>query len=266
MGAASSAGSEDLTAANKRRAAVLVGGFAACLGVVLCLASLVLVPPLVGLPMAIVVATVLAALAFARADQLALAMLQAAPADPMEHARLHNLVESLCFTSGLPKPRVCVVDDTALNAFAAGLGPRRAAIGVTTGLLAAFTPVELEAVLAHELSKVKSDEALVATVAAVMVGVPTSILPRATSSRIVQAALGPRQDLVADLTGVALTRYPPGLISVLEKLRDGPTEVRSGSRATAHLWLQPSSPGAEAGQEEWVGAQLDARIEALREL
>src|SRR3990170_4973231 len=102
-------------------------------------------------------------------------MSHARPADPVEHARLHNLVEGLCIAGGLPKPRLYVVDDDAPNAFATGRDPRHAAVAVTTGLLAKLNRVELEGVLAHELSHIKNYDILVSTLAVTLVGVLTLV-------------------------------------------------------------------------------------------
>ena len=98
-------------------------------------------------------------------------MSRAKPADPQEYARLHNLVEGLCIASGLPKPRVYIVEDEAPNAFATGRNPQHAAIAVTTGLLEKMNRVELEGVLAHELSHIKNYDILVSTLAVTMVGI-----------------------------------------------------------------------------------------------
>src|SRR4051794_16977835 len=98
-------------------------------------------------------------------------MSRAKPADPTTYARLHNLVEGLCIAAGLPKPRVYVIDDPAPNAFATGRNPKHAAIAVTTGLLEKMNRVELEGVLAHELSHVKNYDILVSTLAVTFVGV-----------------------------------------------------------------------------------------------
>src|SRR2546430_7332734 len=97
-------------------------------------------------------------------------MSHAKPADPVEQARLHSLVEGLCIAGGLPKPRVYVINDPAPNAFATGRNPRHAAVAVTTGLLEKMNRVELEGVLAHELSHVKNYDILVSTLAVTMVG------------------------------------------------------------------------------------------------
>ena len=92
------------------------------------------------------------------------------PADPAEYRRLYNLVEGLTIASGLPMPRIYIVDDPAPNAFATGRNPRHAAIAVTTGLLEKMNRVELEGVLAHELSHIKNYDILVSTLAVTLVG------------------------------------------------------------------------------------------------
>ena len=102
---------------------------------------------------------------------IALAMSRARVATVEEYPRLHNVVEGLCIASGLPKPRLYVIDDPAPNAFATGRNPKHAAIAVTTGLLEKMNRIELEGVLAHELSHIKNDDILVSTLAVTMVGV-----------------------------------------------------------------------------------------------
>jgi Zn-dependent protease with chaperone function len=103
-------------------------------------------------------------------DKVALAASRAKPADETEYRRYHNLVEGLVIAAGLPKPRLYVVDDPAPNAFATGRNPKHAAIAVTTGLLDTMNRVELEGVLAHELSHVKNYDILVTTIAVIAVG------------------------------------------------------------------------------------------------
>jgi len=265
----------------------------------------------IGLLVALVVAGVGSAVSYWKSDAVALAMSHARPADPTTYARLHNLVEGLCIAAGLPKPRVYVVDDPAPNAFATGRNPRHAAVAVTTGLLEKLNRVELEGVLAHELSHVKNYDILVSTLAVTLVGVvavltdfslrfmwwggprhrddsrqggggPAAILAvvglvllvvAPVIARLMQFAVSRRREALADVSGVALTRYPPGLISALEKLKADTTVVHSSSRATAHLWIE--SPLARTPEEGRLSRlnrlfdthpPLEERIQALKEL
>ncbi len=160
----------ELIRSNKRRSALLVAAF---------LAIVVLVGTIIGLlfgngPLFAVIALVVgAAIAFGsywNADKIALSVSRAHPASPEEYPRLHNLVEGLCIAGGLPKPGIYVVDDPAPNAFATGRNPQHAAIAVTTGLLEKMNRVELEGVVAHELSHIRNYDILVSTLAVTMVG------------------------------------------------------------------------------------------------
>jgi len=248
--------------------------------------------------------------AYWKADTIALAAAGAQPADQREYARLHNLVEGLCIAGGLPKPRIYVIHDPAPNAFATGRNPQHAAIAVTTGLLEKMNRIELEGVLAHELSHIRNYDILVMTLAVTMVGT-TALLAdfsmrsmlwggarRSNSSndsnvillvvgivglilapivaKLMQAAVSRRREALADMSAVELTRYPPGLISALEKLRDDQTVVAHASRTTAHLYIESPLAGAEEGKSPSFLERLNLRFEthppieeriaALREL
>jgi heat shock protein HtpX len=195
---------------------------------------------------AAVVGVLLAAAAYFASDRVTLALTEARPASAEEHPRYHNLVEGLCIAAGLPKPGLYLVDDPAPNAFAAGRNPSHAAVAVTTGLLEKMDRIELEGVLAHELSHIRHNDVLLSTIAVTLVGM---IVPP-----LVKAAVGEERESLADAGGVRLTRYPPGLISALEKMQQEGTALRRSSRATAHLWIDPPLQ------------RLDGRIKALREL
>jgi len=263
-----------------------------------------------GIVIALAIALGGALLSYWKSDAVALAMSHAHPADPVEYARLHNLVEGLCIAAGLPKPRLYIVNDEAPNAFATGRNPKHAALAVTTGLLDKMNRIELEGVLAHELSHVKNYDILVSTLAVTMVGIVAllsdwafrfiwwgggrrgsrdgdgngagavialvgfaTLIFMPIVAKLMQFAVSRRREALADVSGVALTRYPPGLIAALEKLRDDKTVVHSGSRATAHLWIEaPVARQESEGKLAWLGRMfdthppLDERIAALREL
>jgi len=264
-----------------------------------------------GFLVALVVIGIASALAWWKSDAVALAMSHARLTTAETEPRLHNLVEGLCIAAGLPKPRVYVIDDPGPNAFATGRNPRHAAIAVTTGLMEKLNRIELEGVLAHELSHIKNYDILVSTLAVTFVGIIALLAdfslrflwwggPRHrndTSSagpgpaaalavfgfvlllvaplvaRMMQFAVSRRREALADFSGVSLTRYPPGLISALEKLKADTTVVHSASRATAHLWIEsPLARTPEQGRLAWFNRlfdthpPLDERIQALKEL
>ena len=125
----------ELIRANRRRSVLLVAGFVAFLALVGAgIGALTGYGP-AGTIVALVISAVIAFASYWKADAIALRVSRAHPADPEQYQRLHNLVEGLCIASGLPKPRIYIVDDPAPNAFATGRNPRHAAIAVTTGLL-----------------------------------------------------------------------------------------------------------------------------------
>ncbi|MFN2606916.1 MAG: M48 family metallopeptidase [Acidimicrobiales bacterium] len=266
---------------------------------------------LIFLVVALVVTVIGSVAGYWKSDAVALAMSHARPAPPEEYARLHNLVEGLCIAAGLPKPRIYIIDDPAPIAFATGRDPKHAAVAVTSGLLGKMNRIELEGVLAHELSHVKNYDILVSTLAVTFVGIITLMAdfalrfmwwggPRQRDhdsdggggagvviavlgfvllllaplvARLMQFAVSRRREALADFSGVQLTRYPPGLLSALEKLRDDTTVVHSGSRATAHLWIEsPLAREPEQGRLARLNRLFDThppleeRIQALKEL
>lgn len=300
---------DELIRSNKRRSALVIVGFV--IGVV-ALGSLV--GRLIGggwtaTIVSAVVAAALATTAWWTSDRVALAVSRARLADEEEYRRLHNLVEGLCIAAGLPKPGVYVIDDPAPNAFATGRNPRHAAIAVTTGLLEALDRVELEGVIAHELSHIRNHDITVSTIVVTLVGTvallsdlairmmwwnggrvrrsgdhadrsnPLAIVGFAlialspVIARLLQAAVSRRRETLADEGACQLTRYPPGLISALEKLRADTTVTHSASTATAHMWIeQPLSGVGDAGRLAAfhrlfdTHPPLDERIAHLRDL
>jgi heat shock protein HtpX len=299
----------ELIRANRRKSILLVAGFVAFVMLVGAAVGVLVGQGVVGTVIALAVSGVIAFSSYWKADAIALAVSRARPADPQEYQRLHNLVEGLCIASGLPKPRIYVVDDPAPNAFATGRNPKHAAIAVTTGLLEKLNRVELEGVLAHELSHIRNYDILVSTLAVTLVGgvaILTDVairlmwwnggrVPREGDrsdsgnplaivgfmllilaplvAKAMQAAISRRRETLADVSACQMTRYPPGLISALEKLRDDVTVTHSASTATAHMWIeQPMSGVGDRGRLGGVHRMFDThppleeRIALLREL
>jgi heat shock protein HtpX len=299
----------ELIRSNKRRSVLLVLGFVLVAVAIGAAAGYLAGFGWGGIVIALVLSAALAFGSYWKADAIALSVSRAKPADPEQYRRLHNLVEGLCIASGLPKPRVYVVDDPAPNAFATGRNPKHAAIAVTTGLLEKLNRVELEGVVAHELSHIRNYDILVSTLAVTLVGAvaivtdiairmmwwnggrerrdgdqgdhanPLAILGFALLilapiiAKAMQATISRRRETLADVSACQLTRYPPGLISALEKLRDDKTVTHSASTATAHLWIeQPMSGVGDHGKLRSIHKLFDThppleeRISLLREL
>lgn len=237
-------------------------------------------------------------------DRVALAVSRAAPADPTRYHELHNIVENLAITAGLPKPAVYIINDPSPNAFATGRNPQHASIAFTTGILERLNKTEIEGVAAHELSHVKNYDILLSTVVVVLVGVvslATDFFLRSMWFRgnrdernngggilmlvgivlavlapifatLVQLAISRRREALADASGVLLTRYPEGLADALEKIEAaGP--MQHPTNATAHLFIanpfKADTPRVER-KTPWLAKlfmthpPIEERIAALR--
>src|SRR3954466_2114559 len=168
-------GMYDQIARNKRRTFVMLAVFVLLIAAVAVALGFVFKAGVAIVPIAIVIAIAMAWTSYFASDRIALAASRAKPADGPEYARYHHLVGGLCIAAGVRKPRLYVVDDPAPNAFATGRNPKHAAVAVTTGLLERMNRVELEGVLAHELSHIKNYDILISTVAVVAVGAITLI-------------------------------------------------------------------------------------------
>jgi heat shock protein HtpX len=307
----------DQVTSNKRRSWLLVAGFVLFVALVaVAFTYLVGYGGPIGFVIALVIAVAASFGAYWSSDAVALRVSRAKPASEEEYPRYHNIVEGLCIASGLPKPRLYVVDDPAPNAFATGRNPRHSAVAVTTGLLEKMNRVELEGVLAHELSHIKNYDILVSTLAVTMVGVVAILADLAIRmmwwgmgrnshrnfdnerggggggpqallgilgllllmlapviAQFMRLAVSRRRETLADVSGVEMTRYPPGLISALEKLQSDSTVVQSTSHATSHLWIEePAAQDPEQGKLSWVNRMfathppLEERIALLREM
>ncbi len=296
--------------ANKRRSVLIIVGFVAITFLIAWVVTVLLDFGPVGILFAAVFAAGSAFFSYWSSDKVALAMSRAKPADEKVYARYHNLVEGLCIAGGLPKPRLYIVEDPAPNAFATGRNPKNAAVAVTTGLLEKMNRVELEGVLAHELSHIKNYDILVMTIAVTMVGFTALVAdffarwafwsglggghdrdddnnnPAGTIlavfgivlvilapiiAQLMQMAISRQREYLADASAVSLTRYPPGLINALEKLKADTTIVHTSSKATAHLWIEgplEMQAGKKRSFDHLFSTHppIDDRIAALSEM
>lgn len=224
--------------------------------------------------MAVIVAIAMTFGSYYASDKIVLAISRARPVEKEEYPYLYNVVEGLAIAAGLPKPRCYIIDDSAPNAFASGRNPQNSVIVVTTGLLEKLNRVELEGVIAHEMSHIKNYDVLVQTLTVVMVGVVALLSDwllrsffwgggrRKGSSRgrgsaaaifiivglilalfsplisqLIHFAISRKREFLADANGAFLTRYPPGLASALKKLDADTEPLEVANKATAHLYI-----------------------------
>src|SRR6185312_7663977 len=183
-------------------------------------------------------------------------------ADPRQYQQLINIVQTLCIGSGLPLPKVYVIDDPSPNAFATGRDPQHAAVTVTTGLLQMMNREELEGVLAHEMSHVRNYDVRLLLVVTTMIGLAAIIASlywhgalriRSRDSRAVlvvfaigiiftllsvivgplmQMALSRQRESLADASSVDLTRNPVGLLNALKKIAANDQPMQRFNNAT----------------------------------
>ena len=104
-------------------------------------------------------------------DKIVLSMAQAKPIEKRDNPELYRLVENLCITAGLPVPKIYIINEAQLNAFATGRDKNHAVVAVTQGLLDRLDKTELEGVIAHELSHIGNKDMLLATVVVILAGV-----------------------------------------------------------------------------------------------
>lgn len=232
-------------------------------------------------------------------DKIALAS-NGARALPREAAPdVHNVVENLAITAGVPKPKLYLIDSPSLNAFATGRDPQHASIAVTRGLVERLDRTELEGVLAHELSHVKNYDIRFSTFVAIFVGfivILSDLFLRGAMwgglarrddrnnsqaggvlaiigfvlllispliVKLIQLAVSRQREYLADAAGALLTRYPEGLASALEKIGSAPSLPTAG-KATAHLYIANPFKGRNITHLFATHPPISERIKRLR--
>ncbi len=235
-------------------------------------------------------------------DKMVLAMSGAQPVTEKDNPGLYHTVENLCIGAGLPTPRIYMIDDSAPNAFATGRDPEHAVVCVTSGLLEKLDKLELEGVIAHELSHVKNYDTRLMGIVAILVGTVAFLadwflrslwwgrgrdredqnniqgilaivgiilaIISPIAATLIQLALSRRREFLADASGALLTRYPAGLASALEKISKDKDVLEAATNATAHLYIVNPFKGKDFSA--WFSGLFDThpplteRIKLLR--
>ncbi len=238
-------------------------------------------------------------LSFYSGDKIALAQAGAKPITKDDNAYVWRLVENTSLTAGLPMPKIYIINDEHMNAFATGRDPEHASIALTTGLIKNLENEELEGVIAHELSHVQNYDIRLAMVVIICIGIITLLADwmirasffgqhRSNDSknsggiliiiglllailsplfaRLIQLAISRKREFLADASGALLTRYPEGLAKALEKISQQPTPLRRINKATAHLYFANPLTGKKISGLFDTHPPVEKRITALRNM
>ena len=230
-------------------------------------------------------------------DSLVLRMTGARVIEESENPKLFGLIQEVIIASGLPMPKVAIVQDTAPNAFATGRNPEHALIAFTTGILEAMDREQLQGVIAHEMSHVGNRDTLVSAIAATTAGAIALLSDflmrmmwfgggrrdRGSNSNpialvlslfvlilapiaavLLRSAISRRREALADATAVSFTRNPAGLRSALEVLAADSTVVRAKSNAVAHIWIESPLDASSVSKLFATHPPIQERIAALR--
>ncbi len=235
-------------------------------------------------------------------DKMVLSLTGAKPVEKKDAPELYRIIENLCIGAGIPIPKVYLVNDPSPNAFATGRDPKHAAIAVHAGLMEKLDKLELEGVIAHELSHVRNFDTRVMAMVAILagtlailadfflrslwwggnsnnrdnrgqgiliiLGVVAAILAP-VAAQLIQLAVSRRREFLADASGALLTRFPDGLADALEKIAAYKRPSATASAATAHLYFaNPFGGSKKVGS--WIAGLFNThppiadRIKILR--
>ncbi len=216
-------------------------------------------------------------------DKLVLSMAHATPIEKKDNPELYRIVENLCITAGLPVPKIYIIQEAQLNAFATGRDKNHAVVAVTRGLLEKLNKTELEGVIAHELSHIGNKDMLLGTIVVILAGIVALLanfflrisfyggrrnnsdnnqmgallmvlgivaaILAPIAATLIKLAISRKREFLADASGALLTRYPEALASALEKIDEDVTPMKVANTATAHLYID--SPFNEKQSHNW---------------
>lgn len=257
---------------NKRKSFFVIVGFVAFITLVVWVFSQALDYGPAGVGIALIITGIMSFSSYYWSDKIILTISGARPASREKDFLFYTVAENLALAAQIPKPRLYVVDDTAMNAFATGRDPEHAVVCATSGLLQRLNRSELEGVIAHELSHVKNYDIRLMSLVTVLVGTVTLLadwflrgsrfmgrgrkdeggsqiqavimilaiflaLISPLIATLIKLAISRRREFLADAGSTMITRQPSGLISALEKLKTDKEPLEAANKATAHLYI-----------------------------
>ncbi len=251
---------------------------------------------------AIIISLFSTLISYYQGDKIALWSSGAKLIEKNDNPEIYRLVENLAITAGLPGPKIYIINDPAINAFATGRKPELASVAITTGAIQKLEKTELEGVLAHELSHIGNYDIRFETLVAVMVGaivIMANIFLRSRFlfgdrrsrdnsggqiamifmiagivlaiispliAELIKLAVSRRREYLADASGALLTRYPAGLANALQKIAEDNLATTTASTATAHLYF--ANPFKSGGVRNLFSTHppINERIKKLNEM
>lgn len=262
----------DHISSNKRKSIFLIVLFFVIIGAIGYVFGFYVGNVFIGLSFAIIISLIMTLVSFYSGDKMILSMSHAFPADKKKYPHLVNSVEGLAIAAGIPTPKIYVIDDSAINAFATGRDPKHAAVTVTTGAIERLKRDELEAVIAHEIAHIRNYDIRMMMLVVVLVGVVallSDILLRSfiygkrkedikggpviifivlgivlailapLIAQLIKLSISRKREFLADADGALIYRNPKSLANALKAIRDDKEPlVEAANKATAHLFIE----------------------------
>ncbi len=254
---------------------------------------------------ALIISGMMAFASYYYSDSMILGMSGAKQIKKTDNPTLFRTVENLCIGAGIKMPKIYIIEDSAINAFATGRDPEHSVVCVTTGILSRLNKIELEGVIAHELSHIRNYDIRLMAVVVILVGLVALLADffmrslwygggrrdRSDKSNaqgiflligivlailspiiatLIQLAVSRKREFLADASGALLTRYPEGLASALEKISKDKEPLEAANNATAHLYI--ANPFKGKIQGSWFAnlfnthPPIEERIKILRSM
>lgn len=280
---------------NKRKSAFILVAFAVFACIIAYVASWLLGAKSFA-PYVIIAALSYVVISYYAGSKLASALNGAKEVGRQDEQRLYRIVENLAITDGLPMPKIYVMEDPGLNAFAMGRNPNNAIVCATRGLLDTMTDSEVQGVMAHELAHVKNYDVRVSLVAFAMasiIGIISDIVLRAMFwgggdddqnnpvmmiigiiaiilapivAAMIQMAISRKREYLADASGALTTRYPEGLTSALEKIEQKGSTLKKQNSSTAHIFFANPLKKKSLSRLFSTHPPIEDRIAKLRQM
>ncbi len=272
-----------LVAQNKRKSWLVIVGFTVFVGVAAWLMTYSFGYDLSLVGVALLFSGVVSFGSYWFSDTVVLAVSKARPATREEFFDFYTVAENLSMGLQIPVPKLYVIDDTAMNAFATGRDPKHSAVVATTGLLTRLDRGEIEGVVAHELAHVTNYDILLMSIVSILVGFIALladwmirisflgggkrrdsrdsgqiemilglvgfvlVLLSPLIANLIKLAISRKREFLADASGVAITKNPTGLISALGKISQDQEPLEAANKATAHLYISDPLKNQKGG-------------------